>query len=533
MIRCVGAPLIVLIALPARGARPRPPRPRPGRRDVAPIVYRALRRLPSRRAARRRSRSTSYDDARSRAQLIARGDRDAATCRRGCRRRDRPTSRANAASRRRRSPCCAELGRGRRAVRRSRAPRRRRLRHSHEGWRLGEPDLVVEMAEPFTLPAAGDDVFRGFVLPVDLGGARRRWVRGGGDRARRRASGAPRHLDGGSDRLVATARRRRCRAGLRRHAHVLAGARCPTGTWWAGRRAWRPRPGSDDLAWELAAGTDLVLELHLLPSGREETVARARRPSLRARRRRRARPLALRLGLKTIDIAGGRGRVSRSRTASSCRRRWTCSRSTRTRTTSCRSMRATATLARRTRARRCSTSRAWDFDWQDQYRYRDPIRLPAGTELAMEYVFDNSAANARNPHQPPRRVVYGPAASDEMGDLWLQVVAGRRRRCRSPDPRARAPRERVEPGGLARGAGARARRRHCSTSISAASWCSPPSSTRESPSSSAQSRLDPALGRAHTNLGNAFVARAQRSGGEAATPRISSAPSSTSRAPRR
>src|SRR5438874_1441159 len=29
-----------------------------------------------------------------------------------------------------------------------------------DGWQLGEPDLVLKMAEPFTVPAGGRDVFR-------------------------------------------------------------------------------------------------------------------------------------------------------------------------------------------------------------------------------------------------------------------------------------------------------------------------------------------------------------------------------------
>ena len=41
----------------------------------------------------------------------------------------------------------------------------------------------------------------------------------------------------------------------------------------------------------------------------------------------------------------------------------------------------------------------------------------------MRYTYDNSAANPRNPHRPPQRVEYGPESSNEMGDLWLQLVA--------------------------------------------------------------------------------------------------------------
>lgn len=37
-----------------------------------------------------------------------------------------------------------------------------------EGWRLGEPDLVVRFPEPYTVPAEGGDIFRNFVVPLNL-----------------------------------------------------------------------------------------------------------------------------------------------------------------------------------------------------------------------------------------------------------------------------------------------------------------------------------------------------------------------------
>jgi tetratricopeptide (TPR) repeat protein len=64
----------------------------------------------------------------------------------------------------------------------------------------------------------------------------------------------------------------------------------------------------------------------------------------------------------------------------------------------------------------------WDFRWQDVYRYATPFVLPKGTTLSMRYTYDNSADNPRNPHHPPTRVVWGQNTSDEMGDLWVQVI---------------------------------------------------------------------------------------------------------------
>ena len=53
----------------------------------------------------------------------------------------------------------------------------------------------------------------------------------------------------------------------------------------------------------------------------------------------------------------------------------------------------------------------WDFGWQDSYFYKAPFRLPQGTRIDVEIVYDNSADNVRNPHSPPQRVRWGRAAN--------------------------------------------------------------------------------------------------------------------------
>ena len=73
----------------------------------------------------------------------------------------------------------------------------------------------------------------------------------------------------------------------------------------------------------------------------------------------------------------------------------------------------------------------WDFRWQHVYREVTPIPLPKGTRLSMEYTYDNSAANSRNPQLPPARVFWGQRSQDEMGDLWFQLLARQRPRPRS------------------------------------------------------------------------------------------------------
>jgi Flp pilus assembly protein TadD len=84
--------------------------------------------------------------------------------------------------------------------------------------------------------------------------------------------------------------------------------------------------------------------------------------------------------------------------------------------------------------------RDWDIDRQSVYRFVTPIVLPAGTVLHMRYTYDNSAANVRNPNDPPIRVKAGNRSVDEMGHLWLQVlpvsVIGTKEGGAKEDPRA-------------------------------------------------------------------------------------------------
>ena len=64
----------------------------------------------------------------------------------------------------------------------------------------------------------------------------------------------------------------------------------------------------------------------------------------------------------------------------------------------------------------------WDFNWQGQYRYKQPIKLPKGTKIELEYVYDNSAGNPHNPSRPPVRVRFGEQTKDEMALAFLGLV---------------------------------------------------------------------------------------------------------------
>lgn len=64
----------------------------------------------------------------------------------------------------------------------------------------------------------------------------------------------------------------------------------------------------------------------------------------------------------------------------------------------------------------------WDFAWQEQYHFKEPILLPKGTRIDCTFVYDNSAGNPFNPHTPPEQVTWGPNTTDEMACVSLRVV---------------------------------------------------------------------------------------------------------------
>ena len=176
---------------------------------------------------------------------------------------------------------------------------------------------------------------------------------------------------------------------------------------------------SDDLSWALAPGSDFVLQLHMLPGTAPVPVQPevglyfADEPAT-------IEPVSVILQSMTIDIPAGDGAhvvrdafrlpVALDLLAIYPHAHYLG-----------REVQATATLPDGTE-RTLLRIEDWDFNWQDEYRYRTPVPLPAGTRVEMRYVYDNSAANPRNPHDPPRRVVFGPQSSDEMAQLLLQVV---------------------------------------------------------------------------------------------------------------
>ena len=285
-----------------------------------------------------------------------------------------------------------------------------------EGWQLGEPDLVVTMPEAYTLRAGGPDVFRYFVAPIPVKGTR--YVRAFEFRVNN-----PRILHHASVSVDPTSTSRRLdqeetEPGFsdKDLARSLAN---PLGQWLSWTPGKQPYMGSEDVAWVLKPNTDAVFVMHMLPSGKPERV-QAKVGLFFSEKKPTHVPSLLRVGSQTIDISAAEKNYRNHD-------RYVLPVDALVLTVYphahylCKAMKGYATLPGGTR-KWLIHIKQWDLNWQDEYRYAEPLSLPKGTTIEMEYTYDNSANNPRNPHNPTKRVVYGPNSSDEMGDLWLQVL---------------------------------------------------------------------------------------------------------------
>ena len=284
-----------------------------------------------------------------------------------------------------------------------------------EGWQLGKPDLVVTLKQPYTLQAEGTDAFRIFVLPIPVETAR--FVRGLEFRP-----GNPRVVHHANIRIDTTPASRRldeADPGPGYDGLIARTATYPDGHflgWTPGQVAPLLPP---ELAWRLEKNTDLVVELHMQPSGKAEQVA----PSIglyfgdAAPTR---TPAMLRLGRQDIDIPAGDAKYTISDS-------YTLPVDVEVEAVQphahyrARDVRGVATLPDGSTKRLIDIA-DWDFRWQHVYRFVTPLRLPKGTTVSMRYTYDNSADNARNPQRPPIRARWGQRSAEEMGDLWLQVL---------------------------------------------------------------------------------------------------------------
>lgn len=290
-----------------------------------------------------------------------------------------------------------------------------------DGWQLGKPDLIVTMEESFKLLADGKDIYRNFVIPIPLDKAR--FVK-----AMELRPGNPRAVHHAFMLVDSTKESRRLDQSDPQQGYPGmdsgTGASSPSGhfiSWQPGKLAAFSPSG---MSWRLAPNTDLVLQLHMQTTGKEESVQPSvgfyftDEPPKRI-------PYKIVLRSTKIDIPPGAidypvessyklpvdvhvlGVIPHAHYLG-------------------KKLEGFAIFPNGEQKSLMKID-DWDFNWQGDYRYKNPIFLPKGTVIYQRFTYDNSEENPRNPHNPPQRVTYGPQTTDEMCELWFQLLPSSQR----------------------------------------------------------------------------------------------------------
>ncbi len=285
-------------------------------------------------------------------------------------------------------------------------------------WQLGTPDLILRVGQPYQLAAEGPEVFWNFIMPVPI--TTTRWVRA-------------MEIRPGNARVFHHANVVIDRGHSSRRREVNPGAGFPGMDLRVEEETFDPdghflswKPGSepvvepDGMAWRADPGMDLVLNVHMKRSGKPETVSPViglyftDKPQTRF-------PYLVQLEHDgAIDIPAGdpdfvisddfRASMDLNVLALYPHAHYLA-----------KVMEAYATLPNGAKQWLIRIPQ-WDLNWQGVFRLRKPLFLPRGTVVSMRYHYDNSAQNVRNPNTPPKRVLGGNAATDEMSHFWLQVL---------------------------------------------------------------------------------------------------------------
>jgi mono/diheme cytochrome c family protein len=274
------------------------------------------------------------------------------------------------------------------------------------GWTLGEPDLVLGPTEPYRLPAEGRDDYRNFVIPTNF--EEDRWVSALQVQPGNRSvvhhviafvdtSGRARKLD---------------EAAPGPGYSTFGGTGVPGSEWldaWVPGKTVRHLPAGFGKL--VPKGADIILQVHYNKTGKPEQdlttfgLYFCREPVDKRVRVSRLAFLPLRIpagdsnhtvrasmpipaDVTVLEVAPHMHLLGRE-------------------------MKVEATLPDGRKAPMVNVT-DWDFNWQLSYVFREPLKLPARSQVELVARYDNSAANPFNPSSPPKPVRWGEQTEDEM-----------------------------------------------------------------------------------------------------------------------
>lgn len=285
------------------------------------------------------------------------------------------------------------------------------------GWRLGEPDLVVEMPTAYHVPADGPDIYRNIAIPLGL--TEDKWITAIDMHPTARS--VVHHVLYFADPTGKAHERPQEGKEPGFNGMRGGGSTTPLGGFAVGAQ---PHFYPAGLALPVSKGSDLVIQYHFHPDGKPET-----EKSLvgfyfaKQKPERTLVPIQLPPTYSLfsgLDIpAGEKDFVIRDSytlpaavdgVGMSAHAHYIG-----------KQLKMTATLPNG-EVKTLLDIKDWDFAWQDRYFFQDFVPLPKGTRLDAEIHWDNSADNPRNPSDPPVRVEWGEQSKDEMGSVSLIAV---------------------------------------------------------------------------------------------------------------
>jgi len=292
------------------------------------------------------------------------------------------------------------------------------------GWSHGTPDIIVKMPQPFALQAEGRDVFRVFVIPLNL--SEDIYVSAVDFRP-----GNPKIVHHALFFLDNTGQARE----LEKQAAEKEGANhqpgyertggpgfLPTGSLGGWSPGYRPEFLADGIGRHVRKGSDLVVQVHFHPSGKIEQEQSTF--GIYLTKRTPDKILLSTIHGAKIDIPAGEknyetngefvvpfnvevaGVIPHAHLL-------------------CKEIQVHATLPNGSDLP-LIWIKDWDWNWQEQYQYANTIKIPAGTVIHMRFRYDNSAENPKNPSSPPRHVRFGEQTSDEMALVFFQILLDRK-----------------------------------------------------------------------------------------------------------
>jgi hypothetical protein len=285
-----------------------------------------------------------------------------------------------------------------------------------KGWRLGPPDHVLELPEPFTVAARASDVYRCFVIPTSF--PEDRWVT--------KAEWAPgerkivHHILSYLDTTSTAEALDRADPGPGYTCFGGPGFQ-PAG----GLSGWapgiQPRVMADGVGMLLPKGARVVVQMHYNNDAPESRTDRTRLGLHFAKAPIDKRQRSLAVLNRTFTIPPGERRYE-VKAALTVPRDLHANAIAPHMHLLGREMKVTATYPDGT-VKPLIHIDDWDFNWQGNYTFAKPVPLPAGTRIDMVAVFDNSTENLRQPSRPPRPVSWGEGTTDEMAIVFIGFTA--------------------------------------------------------------------------------------------------------------